>query len=204
MNARLRRLALAIPVPLALLAPMSASAHCDGVDGPVAGAARQALEDRDINRALIWVQPGQDAEVRHAFDKALAVRGLGNDAKQLADRHFLETLVRVHRAGEGAPYDGLKPAGRDLGPAIPAADAALKSGSADAVARLITNAVDDGVREQFEAARAHRRFAPDDVAGGREYVAAYVRYVHYVEGLYDAARKAAAQHQEEAGPRHAH
>jgi hypothetical protein len=204
MNARFRRLAIAIAVPLALLAPMSASAHCDGVDGPVAGAARQALEDRNINRALIWVQPGQDAEVRHAFDKALAVRGLGGDAKELADRHFLETLVRVHRAGEGAPYDGLKPAGRDLGPAIPAADAALKSGSADAVARLITHAVDDGVREQFQAARAHRAFAPDDVAAGREYVAAYVRYVHYVEGLYDAARKASSTHEEGTGARHAH
>jgi hypothetical protein len=183
---------------------MSASAHCDGVDGPVAGAARQALEDRDLNRALIWVQPGQEADVRHAFDKALAVRGLGGDAKELADRHFLETLVRVHRAGEGAPYDGLKPAGRDLGPAIPAADAALKSGSADAVARLLAQAVNDGVRQQFEAARAHRQFAPDDVAGGREYVAAYVRYVHYVEGLFDDARKGSSQHAEAAGARHAH
>jgi hypothetical protein len=69
---------------------------------------------------------------------------------------------------------------------------------------LLTHAVNDGVRRQFEATRAHRRFAPDDVAGGREYVAAYVKYVHYVEGLFDTARKGSSPHVEEAGARHAH
>ena len=49
------------------------------------------------------------------------VVGLGY-GKELSDQFFIKTLVRVHRAGEGAPYTGIRPAGTDLGPAIPAAD----------------------------------------------------------------------------------
>jgi hypothetical protein len=93
--------------------------HCDGLDGPVVSLARRALDAGNVNLVLPWVREQDEAEVREAFAHALAVRKLGGEAKDLADRHFFETLVRVHRAGEGAPYTGLKPAGRDLGPAIP-------------------------------------------------------------------------------------
>jgi hypothetical protein len=49
--------------------------------------------------------------------RKLCVRTLDLEAKALADRYFFETLVRLYRAGEGAAYKGLKPAGRDLGAA---------------------------------------------------------------------------------------
>jgi hypothetical protein len=89
------------------------------LDGPVVKAAQRALDTRNPAFALIWVQATDEPEIRTAFERTLAVRGLSPQAKQLADRFFFETLVRVHRAGEGAPFTGLKPAGRDLGPAIP-------------------------------------------------------------------------------------
>ena len=91
------------------------------------------------------------------------------------------------RAGEGAPYTGLRPAGRDLGPAIPAADKALETGSVDAVLKLLTDATGHGVRERFAELMARKSFETDDVAAGREYVHAYVIFAHYVEGLYRAA-----------------
>jgi hypothetical protein len=56
------------------------------------------------------------------------VRKLNPEAKEFADMYFFETLVRIHRAGEGEPYTGIKPAGRDLGPAVPAADKAIVDG----------------------------------------------------------------------------
>lgn len=59
------------------------------------------------------------------------MRKLSLEARQLADMHFFETLVRLHRAGEGAGFTGLKPAGRDLGPAIPAADKALRDANVE-------------------------------------------------------------------------
>jgi hypothetical protein len=43
------------------------------------------------------------------FTKTLAVRKQSKEAKELADMYFFETLVRIHCAGEGAPYTGLKP-----------------------------------------------------------------------------------------------
>jgi hypothetical protein len=86
---------------------------------------------------LIWVEDKDEAEIRTAFEQTLAVRALSTQARELADR-FFETLVRVHRAGEGEPFTGLKPAGRDLGPAIAAADEAVRVGSVEAVNRLLT------------------------------------------------------------------
>jgi hypothetical protein len=173
-------------------------AHCDTMDGPVVKAAERALETGDVNLVLIWVQRSDEPEVTRAFQQTLAVRTLSPEAKQLADTWFFETLVRLHRAGEGAPYTGLQPAGRDLGPVIPAADEAIVSGSLDALQDLLVNAVRTGLRERFEQVMATKNFNRDDIAGGREFVRAYVSFVHYVEGLHEAAAKASHGHAAEA------
>ena len=120
----------AVAIALLGLTPAPAFAHCDGLDGPVVKAAQLALETRNPALALIWVQEKDEREIQNAFEQTLAVRELSSQAKELADRFFFETLVRVHRAGEGAPFTGLKPAGRDLG-AIPAADEAVRLGSVE-------------------------------------------------------------------------
>lgn len=74
------------------------------------------------------VKSEHEAEIRDAFAKAIAVRGLSGYARQLADRYFFETLVRIHRASEGEAFTGLKPAG-SVEPGIEAADEALEKGS---------------------------------------------------------------------------
>lgn len=181
---------------------LGAFGHCDTLDGPVIQLARKALESGNVNLVLPWVRAAEEDEIRHAFEHARAVRKLGPEARSLADTHFFETLVRVHRASEGAPYTGLKPAGLDLGPAVPAADRALDDGAIEPVIELLTDAVRDGVRRHFHAAYHHRKFDVNDVRAGREYVEAYVPYVHYVEGLWDAATGAAGHHAGHA-PRHA-
>lgn len=173
---------------------MWAVGHCDGMDGPVVLLAKKALETGNVKLVLPWVRAQDEDEIRHAFDHASAVRKLGPQARELADKHFFETLVRIHRAGEGAPFTGLKPAGRDLGPAIPAADRALEDGSVDAVVRLVTDAVAGGIREHFQAAWSKRRFDPNDVKAGREYVEAYVPYIHFVERLSDVAKGSSRGH----------
>jgi hypothetical protein len=157
-----------------------------------------------VNLVLPWVREQDEAEIREAFTHALAVRKLGAEAKDLADRHFFETLVRVHRAGEGAPYTGLKPAGRDLGPAIPAADHALHDGSIDKVLKVLNDAVRKGLHEHFHNAVALKDFASNNVRAGREYVEAYVPYIHYVERLWQAASGAAHGHHAEEEEAHAH
>jgi len=118
----------------------------------------------------------------------------------MADTYFFETLVRVHRQGEGAPYNGLKPAGADLGPAVPAADKAIATGNVDPVATLLTQTLQSGLHEQFSKVQARKNYNKDDVAAGREYVEAYVEYVHYVERLYEAAKEGAHGHYAESTP----
>jgi hypothetical protein len=172
----------------AILYARSAYAHCDTLDGPVAKAGERALESGNLDYALVWIKPEAEAELRAAFKQAIAVRSLNKDARDLADRYFLEALVRLHRAGEGEPYTGLKPKGTDLGPAIPAADQAIRSGSTTAVAKLITETTSHGLRERLQRVVATRKYKPNDVAAGREHVEAYVAFLHYVERLYVDAR----------------
>lgn len=178
--------------------------HCDGMDGPVVVLAKKALETSNVNLVLPWVQAKDEHAIRNAFDHALSVRKLGPQARELADTHFFETLVRIHRAGEGAPFTGLKPAGRDLGPAIPAADRALEDGSVDTVVRLVTDTVARGIRERFQAAWSTRRFDANEVEAGREYVEAYVPYIHFVEHLYDFAKESSHGHHHESERAAAH
>ena len=180
-----------------LLAPSRSFAHCDGMDGPVVKAAQRALETGNVKAVLIWVQTKDEDEVRKAFEKTLAVRELSPEAKSLADVYFFETVVRLHRAGEGAPYTGLKPAGRDLGPAIPAADKALEAGSIEPLLKLVGDKVQLGIREHFEHAVAAGDFNKNDVEAGRRYVKAYVEFIHYVEGIYQATSAPPHGHVEE-------
>lgn len=195
----------AVTIVIVGLAPARALAHCDGLDGPVVKAAQRALETRNPALVLMWVQEKDEREIETAFQQALAVRALGPQARELADRFFFETLVRVHRAGEGAPFTGLKPAGRDLGPAIPAADEAIRAGSVEPVRQLLTDAMQHRLREVFAQVMATRTFKADDVAAGRESIKAYVKFVHFVERLYDSTMQSPEGHfDEREGPSKRH
>ena len=191
-------LALAIPSPVLL-------AHCDTMDGPVVAAARLALEKGDVTPVLQWVRPADEKEIRELFSKTVTVRQKGADARELADRYFFETLVRVHRAGEGAPYTGLVPAGTPVEPVIALTDQALAAGDADRLANAMAGHVDEGIRRRFTRAAEARKRADESVAKGREFVAAYVELTHYVERLHRDATTAAAHGAGEAtSAAHAH
>lgn len=185
---------------LALIAVSAtpAEAHCDAADGPVATAAIQALDQRNVNIVLPYVAASGEAEIAAAFAQAVAVRGKGSEAKQLADRYFMETAVRVHRLGEHAPYTGLKPAGTDFGPAIPAADRAVESGNPKEVLALLAENVQHGIEERFHHV-LHTRDLPAqaktkaDVEAARKRVAAELEFARYVEGIYAATHGAAHQ-----------
>lgn len=174
--------------------PAPARGHCDGVDGPVVKAAQEALKKGDAKLVLVWVAKKDEPEITSALQHALAVRKLGQEAAQLADRFFFETVVRVHRAHEGAPYTGLKPAGRDLGPAIPAADRALETGDPRPMLKLVEQAVHGGIHEKFSKALAAKKYDPADVEAGRKFVENYVVFIHFVERLYEDATQTPSGH----------
>jgi len=187
------RLLIVLVLSLAFL-PGRIQAHCDGLDGPVVGAARAALERGDVNLVLVWVLEEHEPEVRAAFERTLSVRELGAEAGDLADLYFFETVVRLHRLGEGAPYTGLKLAGRDLGPAIPAADAALETGDLRPLLTLLEGELRRGLSERFAQVREATDYAASDVEAGRRFVASYVTFIHYVERAHESVRAAAHGH----------
>jgi len=159
------------------------SAHCDTMDGPVIQAAQKALETGKVEQVLVWVQKKDEAAIREAFAKTREVRKLNPAARELADMYFFETLVRIHRAGEGAPYTGIIPAGAVVEPAVEHADKALEEGKPDEILSFVTEAVAKGIRHHFERAWHAKQHASHSVEAGREFVGAYVPYVHYVERL---------------------
>lgn len=159
-------------------------AHCDSLDGPVVADARAALESKDITPVLKWIRPSNEDEIKAVFKQALEVRTKGEQAKSLADNYFFETLVRIHRAGEGAPYTGLKPAGT-TDPAIVAADKAIDEGSVDKLAEHIASAAKEAVKVRFDKLKQAEKQKDKSIEAGRQYVAAYVEYVHFVEGLHN-------------------
>jgi len=173
----------------------NAFAHCDTLDGPLVQTARIALEKGNVTPLLKWVQAGDEKEIRAAFQKTLAVRAKDAEAKELADMYFFETLVRIHRAGEGAPYTGLKP-GEAVDPAVALADKALETKSVDKLVDVLTKAVAKGIRERFHHAIETQKYADDTVAAGREFIKAYVIFTHYVEGLHTIIKGNGGHHGE--------
>ncbi len=178
-----------------LWAATPAFAHCDTLDGPVVTDAKTALEKKDITPVLKWIKSENEAEMKTAFARTLAVRAQGKEARELADQFFFETLVRVHRAGEGAPYTGLKPAGTKIEPAVAAADVALDNGKFDALIKTVTDEAAAGIRQRFANAVEKKKHAEHNVEAGREYVAAYVEFVHYVEALDATATRPISAHE---------
>ncbi|MGE5411981.1 MAG: DUF6448 family protein [Clostridiales bacterium] len=177
-------------IPLVFLLIFSTTiktyAHCDGIDGPVVSAAKKALETGNVNYVLIWVKKSNENLIQEAFNKTLKVRALGDDARELADTYFFETLVRIHRAGEGEPYTGLKPAGRDLGPVIPAADRAIKEGSFLRLKEVFAQKQIEtkGLEKNFDDVVSKKNYETDNVEAGRSYVQSYVEFLHKAEHMY--------------------
>jgi len=171
-------------------------AHCDTLNGPVVKDAEAALEKGDVTPVLKWVKKDAEPEIRAAFNTAIVERAKGKEAREKADMKFFETLVRIHRAGEGASFTGLKPAG-DIEPIVAEADKALETGSVDTLAAEMSKHLANEVKERFALAFEKRKHKDESVEAGREYVEAYVEYVHYVEGIHNAvSEKGAHRHGE--------
>lgn len=208
-NRKTKHTLLAVAAFAIVAFPALSRAHCDTLDGPVVVAARHAIETGKVEAVLGWVQPDAEKEIRDAFKRTLAVRKASPEAKALADTWFFETLVRVHRQGEGAPYTGLKPAGLPVAPAIAAADRAVERHDAAELERLLVEQVRHGLHEKFHAVEAQTPGKNASVADVRAWVAKYVTFIHYAEGIHaataagahghgEASAKAAAPHAEPA------
>lgn len=158
--------------------------HCDTRDGPVAKVAQKALETGNVNLVLIWVPKEAEKELKETFEKTLRARKQGKDAMLVADDWFFETAIRLHRAGEGASYTGLKPAGLDEGPVVPRAEKAIETGDVKEAIGFMLHTVEEELQHRFKHVIAKKKYNENDVAAGREYVHAFINFVVYSHHLY--------------------
>lgn len=165
--------------------------HCDSLDGPVVTAARMALEREDVTLVLPYVPEEAEEEVGAAYDRTVKARAQGAEARDVADRWFFETVVRVHRAGEGAPFTGLKPAGLDVGPVIPVAERAIAEDDPAPLVELLTGIVREETEARFADLRARRAVADRSGADARAHVSAVLGLQVWSHALARAAHAAA-------------
>ncbi len=159
--------------------------HCDTMDGPVVRAAMKTLEVENVNVILPYVPKEGEEEVRKAFEKVVQVRKGGAIACEVADHYFFETVVRIHRAGEGAPFTGLQPAGLDEGPVIPVAEKAIETGSPDELLDLLSDLVRSEIKQKFDQMLHLKAHSDKGVDEARKYVTAMLGLQVYSHSLYE-------------------
>lgn len=159
--------------------------HCDSLDGPVVKAAAAALEAHSVELVLPYVPSEAETEVRQKFEQAISVERLP-EAKRLAHEWFFENVVRIHRAGEGAPYTGLKPAGLGHGPVVPVAERAVETGDPGELVALLTEMVETAVRERFEHVMRLKAHVNGDLAANRAYVEAMLGLEVWSHSIHEA------------------
>ena len=177
---------------LTLITATPLFAHCDSVTGPVVVDAQKALVARDVTPLLKWVPASAEAEIRDAFQRTLIVRGESAAAREIADRWFFETVVRIHRAAEGEPFTGLKGADVPVEKGIEIADDAIESGSLEKVEAALLAEVSAGLRKRFAEVKEAKKHAEHSVDAGRHFVETYVSFIHYVERLHQSATASSA------------
>ena len=159
--------------------------HCDTMDGPVVTAAKRALETGNVNLVLSYAPEKAEAEIKKVFEKTIAVRKQGNrEAKDVADLWFYETVVRLHREGEGAAYTGLKPAGLDWGPVLPKVEKAMEKGYPNEVIEFLSHAVEEQIQDRFKRFLETKNYDDNDVPAAREHVEAMLGLELYSHHLY--------------------
>lgn len=160
-----------------------AFAHCDTMDGPVVAAARKAIQTGNRNLILIWVKKADEEAISKIFERVMAARNLAAtpESKARIETELFEALVKIHREGEGAKYEGLQPAG-SVEPDIALADKAVDSGNLDEILRRINSPKNqEMIRNLFRNLRENSQYEVNDVNSGRKFVESYVIFIHAVE-----------------------
>ncbi|HYF81745.1 MAG TPA: DUF6448 family protein [Clostridia bacterium] len=178
-------LALATAAAMVVMVPLTANAHCDTMDGPTVADGMKAMENNNVNYVLKWVQPEYEDQITKIFNLSMKVKGLSPEAKEVSEQYFFSELVRMHRAGESAPFDGLKPSGTPIDEKVLAADKSIEVGNLSPVEGLIEEEKMPELTERFEKVMALKNFDVNSVDAGREYIEAYVKFFKFAEGEED-------------------
>lgn len=157
-------------------------AHCDSYDGPVIQDALKALNQKDVSYVIKWIEKDQEADITSLFDKTVALKNSDVEIYSIVEKHFLETLVRLHRETEGAPFTGLKPAGSTT-PIVQMADKSIESKEVSTLLTSLDKHIQQVITEKYEKVNALSKVKDNSTTEGRAYVEAYVDYTHTLEAI---------------------
>ncbi|HLU90254.1 MAG TPA: DUF6448 family protein, partial [Cyclobacteriaceae bacterium] len=152
-------------------------AHCDSYDGPVIQDAYKALDQEDVSYVMKWIFEDQEAEITSLFNKTVNLKQGDAEVYGIVEKHFLETLVRLHRETEGAPYTGLKPAG-STAPIVQMADNSIENLEVKTLLTNLGNHIQAVITDKYNKVAELSTVKDNSVAEGRAYVVAYVDYTH--------------------------
>jgi hypothetical protein len=165
-----------------ILSTNTTFAHCDTMDGPLIADARKAMGQNNVNYVLKWVSVANESEIRDAFNLVMKVKGLSPEAKELSEKYFFDTLVRIHRAGEGEPFTGVKPSGTPIDDKVLAADKSIEIGNLSPLKNMVSKDILQELTKRFNKVMSLKNFDVNNVAAGREYIEAYVQFFKFAEG----------------------
>ena len=167
-----------------MLGSFPVSAHCDSYDGPVMKDAVKALETNNVNLVLKWITPEQEKEIIPLFNKTYALKSGDKEVYAIVEKLFFETLVRLHRETEGAPYTGLKPAGSTK-KIVQFSDQAIEDNDIDTLLGKLNAHIGTVIKEKYEKLAVLEKVKNESPKQGREFVEAYVDYTHTIEAIHD-------------------
>jgi hypothetical protein len=178
---------------LTVIVSKPASAHCDSYDGPVITDAQKALETNNPEPVLKWISKDQEKEVIPLFNKTVALKNGDREIYEVIEKYFFETLVRLHRETEGAPYTGLKAPGTTK-QIIQMSDHALSSGDIDDLVTKLNKHIGSVISEKYHKAAELNQKKNESVETGRAFVEAYVDYTHTLEAIHDVLEHGGGSH----------
>ncbi len=180
---------------LSMLVISPAFAHCDSYDGPVVKDALQALETNNVALVYKWISTEQEAEISALFTKTYNLKKGDKEIYSLVEKHFLETLIRLHRQTEGFGFDGIKAAGTTK-PIVQLSDKAIETGNVENLIKQLNGHIATVVEDKYNAVKALEKVKNESPEKGRDYVKAYVMYTHSLEAIHDIVEQVASGHAE--------
>lgn len=186
-------LSVALTLLFMVFSSLQVFAHCDSYDGPTVKDALKALETNNVNLVLKWIDKEQEEEIISLFNKTYNLKKGDKEVYTIVEKHFLETLVRLHRETEGAPFTGLKPAGSTK-KIVQLSDKALADKDIDDLLEKLNNHIGSIIREKHRKVTELDKVKNESAEKGRAYVAAYVDYTHSIEALHDILEDGSGHH----------
>ena len=167
-----------------LLNSQKTFAHCDSFDGPVIKEAKEALATNNVNLVLKWVGETDESEITTLFKKTYELKNGDKEIYTIVEKHFFETLVRLHRKSEGVGFTGLKPVG-SASPIVKMADKSIEIQNVDELSSKFKAHIDKEVRNKYEMVQKLSMVKNESLENGRAYVKAYVDYTHMLENIHE-------------------